>query len=136
VLVLGALAAAAPATRRSTPWWPSGWRRSSRSPAFRLAQRTISTLLDTAPKGLGERIRVLAGTSAGRPVERVRVRPAGGRMLGEVHLRVSRTLPLERVAAIKRGVTASIARELRAPSSPSRRTRSSSTTRRSWSASC
>jgi len=80
---------------------------------FRLAQRTLSTLLDTAPKGLGERVQALAKNVAGVvAVERVRVRPAGGRMLGEVHVRVSRTLPLERVAAIKEGIRASIEREL------------------------
>lgn len=80
---------------------------------FRLAQRTLSTLLDTAPKGLGERVRGLAEAVAGVvAVERVRVRPAGGRMLGEVHVRVSRTLPLERVSAIKQGIIGSIEREL------------------------
>lgn len=80
---------------------------------FRLAQRTLSTLLDTAPKGLGERVRALAEDVPGVvAVERVRVRPAGGRMLGEVHVRVSRTLPLERVAAIKHGIMGSIERDM------------------------
>lgn len=79
----------------------------------RLAQRTLSTLLDTAPRGLGERVRVLAEGVAGVvAVERVRVRPAGGRIMGEVLVRVSRTLPLERVAAIKEGIVGSIEREL------------------------
>jgi cation diffusion facilitator family transporter len=80
---------------------------------FRLAQRTVATLLDTAPKGLGERVRTLAeGVPGVVAVDRVRVRPAGGRMLGEVLVRVSRTLPLERVAAIKQSVVAAIARDL------------------------
>jgi divalent metal cation (Fe/Co/Zn/Cd) transporter len=80
---------------------------------FRLAQRTVATLLDTAPKGLAERVRVLVEEVPGVvAVDRVRVRPAGGRMFGEVLVRVSRTLPLERVAAIKQGVVALIAQEL------------------------
>jgi cation diffusion facilitator family transporter len=69
---------------------------------FRLAQRTINTLLDAAPKGLGERIKArVEGLAGVVSVERVRVRPAGGQVFGEIVVRVSRTLPLEHVAAIK-----------------------------------
>jgi cation diffusion facilitator family transporter len=78
-----------------------------------LARRTIATLLDTAPKGLAEQVRRRAEAVPGIvSVERVRVRPTGGRVMGEVLVRVSRTLPLERVAAIKQTVCEAIAEDL------------------------
>jgi cation diffusion facilitator family transporter len=113
VLVLGALAAAAMGYPQVDAVVAVAVAAFIAVAGFRLAQRTLSTLLDTAPKGLGERVRVLAENVSGVvAVDRVRVRPAGGRILGEVHVRVSRTLPLERVAAIKGAITASIGREL------------------------
>ena len=80
---------------------------------FSLARRTIDTLLDAAPKGLADSIRLRAEAVPGVvTVERVRVRPAGGQVLGEVSVRVPRTLPLESVAAIKRNIVRSIEEEL------------------------
>jgi cation diffusion facilitator family transporter len=80
---------------------------------FRLAQRTINTLLDAAPKGLAARISDLAERVPGVvEVERVRVRTSGGHILGEVLVRVSRTLPLENVAAIKLQVAEAVEQDL------------------------
>jgi cation diffusion facilitator family transporter len=80
---------------------------------FRLAQRTVNTLLDAAPRGLAEQVRARAeGVPGVVSVERVRVRPAGGHVFGEVTVRVSRTLPLERVAEIRSKVVAAIREEL------------------------
>ena len=80
---------------------------------FRIAQRTLGALADTAPKGLAEQVRVRAERVAGVvSVERVRVRPAGGHVFGEVLVRVSRTLPLERVAEIKGKIVGAIREEL------------------------
>jgi divalent metal cation (Fe/Co/Zn/Cd) transporter len=45
-------------------------------------------------------------------VKRVRVRPAGGRAIGEILVSVSRTLPLERVAAIKERIAEAVAQDL------------------------
>jgi cation diffusion facilitator family transporter len=79
---------------------------------FRLARRTIGTLLDAAPEGLAERVRAEAEQVAGVvSVERVRVRPAGGQVFGELLVRVSRALPLENVVAIKRKVGRALERE-------------------------
>lgn len=80
---------------------------------FRLARRTVDTLLDTAPKGLAEQVtaRTLAVPGV-VSVERVRIRPAGGTVLGEVVVGVSRTLPLERVAQIKAGILAAVGHDL------------------------
>jgi cation diffusion facilitator family transporter len=70
--------------------------------AFRLARRTINTLLDTAPQGVGETIATNVAALPGVvSVDRVRVRPAGAHVIGEVGVRVSRTLPLEGVQALK-----------------------------------
>ncbi|WP_439497414.1 cation-efflux pump [Bosea sp. (in: a-proteobacteria)] len=70
--------------------------------AYRLGRRTIDTLLDAAPEGLSDRLRAAARTVSGVVgVEWLKVRPAGGRIHGEIGILVSRTLPLDRVVAIK-----------------------------------
>lgn len=70
--------------------------------AYRLARRALGTLLDTAPEGLSERLRDAAEAVPGVvAVDWLKVRPAGGRSHGEIGIRVSRTLPLDRVTAIK-----------------------------------
>jgi cation diffusion facilitator family transporter len=80
---------------------------------FRLAQRTIDTLLDTAPEGLAEQITEIAEAVPGVvSVERVRVRPAGGHIFGEVLVHVPRTLPLEKVAALKHRIVRAIREQI------------------------
>mgnify|MGYP001244533913 CR=1 FL=1 len=80
---------------------------------LRLARRTIDTLLDTAPKGLAERVTGLAEKVPGVVgVDRVRVRSSGSQVMGEVGIRVSRTLPLDRVTLIKERVRKAIAEDL------------------------
>lgn len=80
---------------------------------FRLAKRTIDTLVDAAPSGMAGRVQARAeGVPGIVAVDRVRVRPAGGQVWGEVLVRVSRTLPLEDVAAIKERVARAIAEEV------------------------
>lgn len=70
--------------------------------AFKLGRRTLDTLLDAAPAGLSERLTAAAQRVPGVvAVESLRVRPAGGQVHGEIAIRVSRTLPLDRVVAIK-----------------------------------
>jgi cation diffusion facilitator family transporter len=70
--------------------------------AYRLARRVLDTLMDTAPEGLSEKLREVArGVSGVVGVNWLRVRPAGGRVHGEIGISVSRTLPLDRVVAIK-----------------------------------
>ena len=105
---------------------------------FRLARRTIDTLLDAAPKGLAERIRAKVEAVPGVvSVERVRVRPAGGQVFGEVLVQVPRTLPLEKVARIKDRIGgATVPRLARLRVHRHARSRPSSTTRPCSSASC
>lgn len=70
--------------------------------AFKLGRRTLDTLLDTAPAGLSERLTEAAAAVGGVvAVDWLRLRHAGGRVYGEIGIRVSRTLPLDRVVAIK-----------------------------------
>lgn len=70
--------------------------------AFRLARRVLDTLMDTAPEGVSEKLREAArGVPGVVGINWLRVRPAGGRIHGEIGIGVSRTLPLERVTAIK-----------------------------------
>jgi cation diffusion facilitator family transporter len=76
---------------------------------WRLGRRTIDTLTDTAPAGVSERIAAIARSVPGVvTVERVRARPAGAVLFVDLGVGVSRTLPLDRVAAIKERATRAI----------------------------
>ena len=58
--------------------------------------------MDTAPEGVSDKLREVARGAPGVVgVNWLRVRPAGGRVHGEIGISVSRTLPLDRVVAIK-----------------------------------
>jgi len=80
---------------------------------WRLGRRTIDTLTDTAPEGVSERVAAIARQTSGVvAVERVRVRPAGTVLFVDLGVGVSRTLPLDRVSAIKEQLTRAIRSEL------------------------
>ena len=80
---------------------------------WRLGRRTIDTLTDTAPAGSAQTVtRAAANVGGVVAVERVRVRPAGDKMFVEVVAAVSRTLPLDRVEAVKARVADAIRAEL------------------------
>src|SRR3954468_5770347 len=80
---------------------------------WRLGRRTIETLTDTAPEGASARIEDVVQKIAGVvAVERVRVRSVGPTLFADLVVAVSRTLPLDRVAAIKGQVGQAIAAEL------------------------
>jgi cation diffusion facilitator family transporter len=80
------------------------------SAATKLAIRTIGTLVDTAPKGMRERLEEAALKVPGvASVEWLRLRPGGGRTHGEIGVKVSRTLPLEQVADIKQVLAGALA---------------------------
>ena len=80
---------------------------------WRLGKRTVDTLTDTAPAGAAERISAIAQCTPGVvAVERVRVRPAGDVVFVDLAVAVSRTLPLDRVAALRERLTQAICSEL------------------------
>ncbi|MGA2893304.1 MAG: cation-efflux pump [Xanthobacteraceae bacterium] len=80
---------------------------------YRLGRRTIDTLTDAAPSGVSERVADLARQVPGVvAVERVRARPAGAVVFVELGVGVSRTLPLDRVAAIKDRLSRAIRTEM------------------------
>ena len=79
---------------------------------YRLGRTTIDALVDRAPEGLTDAIRSLVintGSVAG--IEAIRLRPSGPKIVGDVVVSVSRTLPLERVAAVKADLQTRIARK-------------------------
>ena len=81
--------------------------------AFRLGKRTINTLTDAAPEGVSERVTAIARQVPGVvAVERVRARPAGAALFVDIGVGVSRTLPLDRVSAIKARLTREVRAEL------------------------
>src|SRR5262249_48619342 len=80
---------------------------------WRLGKRTIDTLTDTAPRGVAERVAAIARRIRGIvSVEQVRTRPAGATLFIELGVGVSRTLPLDRVAALKDEVSRAIHEEI------------------------
>jgi cation diffusion facilitator family transporter len=80
---------------------------------WRLGRRTVETLTDTAPEGIAERIAAIGRRVPGVvAIERVRARPVGPNLFVDVALAISRTLPLDRVTAIKDEVARAIRAEL------------------------
>ena len=80
---------------------------------YRLGRRTINTLTDTAPAGVSEKVAAIARLEPGVvAVERVRARPAGAVLFVDLGIGVSRTLPLDRVAAIKERLSRDIRADL------------------------
>src|SRR5580704_7432688 len=76
---------------------------------WRLGRRTIETLTDTAPAGAAAKITAIVGrVPSVVAVERVRVRQAGGVQFVDLSVGVSRTLALDRVAALKARVEAAV----------------------------
>jgi cation diffusion facilitator family transporter len=76
---------------------------------YRLGRRTIDTLVDKAPDGISEDMRAIAeGVSGVASVEELRLRRVGPTILGEISIAVSRTLPGDRIMAIKSEVAAAI----------------------------
>jgi cation diffusion facilitator family transporter len=77
---------------------------------YRLARRTIDTLIDAAPQGVATRIRDAALRVPGViTVENLRLRPVGANVLGDIAISVPRTLSQDDVTAIKGNVSAAIA---------------------------
>jgi cation diffusion facilitator family transporter len=69
---------------------------------WRLGRRTIDTLTDTAPAGVAARITAdVAHIPGVVAVERLRVRQSGGVLFVDLVVAVSRTLPIDGVAAVK-----------------------------------
>lgn len=78
---------------------------------YRLARDTIDALVDAAPEGLADEVReVLRGVGGVEGVDYLRLRRSGAGAVGELGLFVSRTLPLEGVAAIKQRADAALGR--------------------------
>jgi cation diffusion facilitator family transporter len=79
---------------------------------YRLGRTTIDALVDRAPEGLTDAIRslVMHDTSVAG-IEAIRLRPSGPKIVGDVVVSVSRTLPLETVAGIKAELQSRIARK-------------------------
>jgi cation diffusion facilitator family transporter len=80
---------------------------------WRLGRRTIDTLTDTAPPGVSERVAAIARRVPGVvTIERARARPGGAVLFVDLSVGVSRALPLDRVAAIKKQLIRAIRLEL------------------------
>ncbi|HZP79686.1 MAG TPA: cation-efflux pump [Pseudolabrys sp.] len=80
---------------------------------WKLGKRTIDTLTDTAPPGAAARITQAARRVAGVvSIDQVRARAVGEIMFVDVGVGVSRTLPLDRVSALKDEVKDAIRADL------------------------
>lgn len=79
---------------------------------FRLAKQTLESLLDTAPAGLTDAIRsAIAAVPGVASVEQVKIRASGPQLFVEADIAVSRTLPLDRLSAIKDLVASAVEKE-------------------------
>ncbi len=79
----------------------------------RMGRRTIAALIDTAPRGVTERLEgVIARIGGIVRVERLRVRMVGPRYFVDAAIAVPRTLPLDRLAAIKAQIQKAVAAAL------------------------
>jgi cation diffusion facilitator family transporter len=78
---------------------------------FRMARRTIGTLMDTAPEGVADRaaaeIRKVAGVVG---IDRVRARMVGPRHFIDAAVRLPRTFPSDQVALVKTNVQQAVVR--------------------------
>jgi cation diffusion facilitator family transporter len=80
---------------------------------WRLGKRTIDTLTDAAPSGVADRIREIVGAIPGVVrLERVRVRRVGPTSFIELIVGTSRTIPLDRVAALKGDIVRQVRTEI------------------------
>ena len=80
---------------------------------WRLGRRTIDTLTDTAPAGAAAQITALAAKVPGVVrVEQVRARAVGEKIFVDLAVAVSRTLPLDRVSALKDAIAAAIGKQM------------------------
>jgi len=76
---------------------------------WRLGRRTIDTLTDAAPVGVADKIKAIALRVPGVvSVEQVRAREVGETNFVDLGVAVSRTLPLDRVNALKKAVVEAI----------------------------
>lgn len=80
---------------------------------WRLGKRTVDTLTDVAPPGAAARITAIAARVPGVVrVDQVRARAVGGQTFIDLGLAVSRTLPLDRVRALKEEVAAALRKQI------------------------
>src|SRR5262249_29720187 len=80
---------------------------------WRLGKRTIDTLIDVAPPRATEKITTMALRVPGVvAVEQVRTRAAGEQTFIDLTVGVSRTLPLDRVSAIKDSIVDALRRQM------------------------
>ena len=80
---------------------------------YRLAKRTLSTLLDAAPSGLASQIKKLVSEIPGIVnVDEIKARQAGSDLFIEVEVSVARSMSFDRVGALKNAVISAIRSEL------------------------
>ncbi|HKY86098.1 MAG TPA: cation diffusion facilitator family transporter, partial [Pseudorhodoplanes sp.] len=80
---------------------------------WRLGRRTIDTLLDAAPPGIADQVARIARRVPGVvAIDSVRARQVGPDQFVELNISVSRTAPIDRVAAMKDAVINAVCAEL------------------------
>jgi cation diffusion facilitator family transporter len=80
---------------------------------WRLARRTIDTLTDVAPKGVASKVRSVARKVPGVvAINQVRAREAGDKIFIDLSVDVSRTLPLDRLDALKQDIVREIGKAI------------------------
>jgi len=79
---------------------------------YRLAKRTLNTLLDTAPLGSANQIKKLASAVPGVvSVDDIKVRQVGADLFIEIEISVARSMSFDRVGTLKNSITSAIRSE-------------------------
>ena len=81
--------------------------------AWHLGKNAVEVLIDTAPKGIAERVAaIIKEFNAIVSVKHIRVRPAGSTIFADIFVCVSRTLSLESVQELRQGISDRLRQEL------------------------
>ncbi len=76
---------------------------------WELGRRTLDVLVDTAPEGINDRIRAaISGIDGVARVDWIRARPGGTTLFADIGIKVSRTLSLEQVEAVRATVAKTV----------------------------
>lgn len=79
---------------------------------WRLGKRTIDSLMDAAPEGVTEKLRMVVERISGVvAIERIRARPSGATVFVDLDVAVSRTRSFDDLARIKQEIIAAVKRE-------------------------
>ncbi|MCL5439074.1 MAG: cation-efflux pump [Patescibacteria group bacterium] len=81
--------------------------------SYKLGRRTIDVLVDTAPKGLTEKVKdIVLKTEGVVQIDRIRLRPSGPSYFIDMIIGISRKIPLETMNKITKNIETNVQKEI------------------------